>query len=226
MSAGAVAMFVAACFAFDTGSVSAAEAAPARIVAQGTTAPLPSGGSGTKFGIALPAGAHCPGDTEHKGYRVWSYLVPGDVELRSVSFAGLIPEPGYPLKARGDPFGPANTAQDTGQIVRLPNDFVLSDLDLTPAELLRSGATSASWHAGIACSDVRGALSTYWNVDLVFSVNSGDPAGYTWVVSRPVSTSGGGSPSRPTAVVVGLGLAGGLVLLRRSRQKPTRAARA
>ena len=89
--------------------------------------------TGKICGIALPAGAHCPGDTEHKGYRVWSYLVPGDVELRSVSFAGLIPEPGYPLKARGDPFGPANTAQDTGQIVRLPNDFVLSDLDLTPA---------------------------------------------------------------------------------------------
>jgi hypothetical protein len=158
------------------------------------TAPLTGGGSASLYSVVLPQGAACPGDTAHKGYLVYSYLLPKGVPLDSVSFKTGVPSQGLGFIAAGAYFGAVNTAEWTGQVPTLPDDFTWSRW--SAHELLGNG-TSATWQGGLACADVHGAVAASWNTEVVFSADRSDPRGYRWSVAHDPSPA-----SRPIWLVV------------------------
>ncbi len=156
----------------------------AAITRPGSLTKLNSGGSETLFGVQLPAGASCPGDTAHAGYRVDSYLLPAGVSLASVSFKTGLPSQGSGYIAYGRYYGAINTAQGSGLIVGLPPDFTLNRL--TSQELFPAGQKSVTWNGGIACATAQGVVTNYWNSRFVFTATPSDPHGFTWrVVAQP-----------------------------------------
>jgi hypothetical protein len=198
----------------------AATASTEVITPPGQVTPLNSGGSATPYAVVLPSGASCPGDTAHDGYHVFSYLVPQGVSPTAVSFKTGDPSKWFGYIANGSYFGAVNTAEDTGQVVSLPAEFVWTRL--TPQDLFAHGQSSATWEGGIACADVHGTVTDYWNSQIIFTASTADPGGFTWkVVQSPVSSSGGFS-TVIAVVLVGLGLGFALlavVLSRRHREE-------
>jgi hypothetical protein len=163
------------------------------IVQPGTLTPLRSGGSSTPYGIALPNGAACPGDTAHDQYRVYSYLIPAGVNLESVSYKGDLPHRWYGFIAYGAYFGAINTAEGTGQIIGIPPAFTFSRL--TPSELFNSQTTSsATWEGGIACVNTHGVVTDAWNTQFRFVRDATDPGGFRWTAedAGSISSSSGG----------------------------------
>lgn len=162
----------------------AATAGTATIIEPGLQVALNSGGSRTLYGVELPNGASCPGDTEHQGYHVFSYLVPQGVSPTAVSFKTGVPNKWFGYIDDGSYFGAVNTAIGTGQIQPLPEEFTWSRL--TPHDLFRHGARAATWEGGIACADTTGTVTNYWNSEIVFTASSSDPGGFTWrVIHQP-----------------------------------------
>jgi hypothetical protein len=174
-------------------------AGPAEITVPGLVTPLRSGGSATAYGVALPPNASCPGDTAHKGYHVFSYLVPADVSPSTVTFTD-IPTRGLGLFAFGVYVGAINTAEYTGQVIGLPAEFTFSRL--TTADLFRRGEATATWNGGIACADSHGTVSNYWNAAIVFRAASSDPRGFTWSVPNAVQVTGSSDLGLLIAVVL------------------------
>jgi len=158
----------------------ATDAGSAEITLPGQAVALRSGGSATPFGLVLPAGARCPGDTAHKGYHVFTYLVPAATAPATVRFTS-IPLEGLGIFTHGVYVGALNTAEYTGQIVDLP--ATLSWSRLTPARLFRGSEAGAVWNGGIACVDSHGVVATYWNARVAFRASHTDPGGFTWVVT-------------------------------------------
>ncbi len=205
------------------GSAGAATAGAEVIVSPGTTKALASGGSRTPYGVVLPTGAACPGDTAHDGYLVYSYLVPESTSPTDVSFKRGIPSRWYGYVADGAYFGAVNTAEGTGQVVGLPDEFVWTRL--TPAEILPSGAHTATWNGGIACATSGGVVTDYWNSRIVFTADASDPGGFTWKVVDQGEVPG----STPVGLWIGVALlvlaagaaAYALSLRRRRPKQPT-----
>jgi hypothetical protein len=178
----------------------AATAGAEVVVTPGTTRALASGGSTTPYGVVLPAGASCPGDTAHDGYHVFTYLVPGNASPTEVSFRTGDPNKWYGYIAEGGYIGALNTAESTGQIVGLPTSFVWTRL--TPQILFPNGVRTATWNGGIACADTHGQVTNYWNSTIRFTADASDPHGFTWVV-----VDQGAVPSSfPLGLVVGIAL--------------------
>ena len=175
-------------------------AGAAEITVPGQLTPLHSGGSATPYGVALPQGARCPGDSAHKGYHVFSYLVPKAVSPGTVRFTDL-PQQGLGYFADGTYVGAINTAEYTGQIVGLPTEFTWSRL--TPHLLFSSGETTATWEGGIACADSKGVITNYWNTQIVFTASKTDAGGFTWSVAKAVDVS---PPSSHVGLWVGIAL--------------------
>ncbi len=202
------------------GTAGAATPGSEVIVYPGTTKPLTSGGSRTPYGIVLPPGAACPGDTAHDGYLVYSYLVPEHASPTDVSFKGGIPDRWYGYIATGAYFGAVNTAESTGQVVGLPYEFLWSRL--TPSDLFADGARTATWNGGIACADAHGVVSNYWNSRIVFTADASDPGGFTW----RVVDQGTVPASQPVGLWIGVGLVvvatgAAAYALRLRRRRPT-----
>jgi len=189
------------------------------IIHPGTTQHLASGGPTTEFGIALPQGAACPGDSAHDGYYVYSFLVPKGVLPASVSFKDQVPDKYFGLIAFGKYYyGADNTAENTGAIINVPGAFVWNRL--TPEDLHLGSSATASWVAGVACAHGQGVVTNYWSADLVFSASHGDPNGFVWTVDHPASVvPGNGVPVGEILLIVGivLILAGVVFALRQRR---------
>jgi hypothetical protein len=200
--------------------VAGAATASTEVITQpGQVTPLNSGGSVTPYSVLLPSGASCPGDTAHDGYHVFSYLVPQGVSPTAVSFKTGDPSKWFGYIANGTYFGAVNTAEDTGQVVSLPAEFVWTRL--TPQDLFAHGDSSATWEGGIACADVHGVVTDYWNSQIVFTASASDPGGFTWkVVQSPASSSGAFSIVLAVVLVaVGVGFALLAVVLSRRRRE-------
>ncbi len=171
----------------------AVTAGTAIITQPGQTKPLDSGGSATEYGVELPGGAKCPGDTAHDGYRVYSYLIPKGVSLPSLTVRGETPfrgQAGHPyfgFIAFGAEYEAINTDDNTGEIATLPWEFTWSRL--TPADLFPKGEKSAVWNGGIACATADGVVTDYWNTEIEFTVSSSDSGGFTWRVLDPQPSS-------------------------------------
>jgi hypothetical protein len=198
-----VALAVLACTAAVAGTAQVAGAATAGgevLVTPGTTRALTSGASTTPYGVVLPAGASCPGDTAHDGYHVFTYLVPAGDSPTDVSFRTGDPSKWYGYVAEGAYIGAINTAESTGQIVGLPTSFVWTRL--TPQILFPDGAHTAVWNGGIACADTHGQVTDYWNSTIRFTADASDPHGFTW----RVIDQGEVPTSYPVALWVGIAL--------------------
>ena len=184
------------------GPAGAASASAELIAHPGTTRALGSGGSATPYGVVLPAGASCPGDTAHLGYHVYSYLVPQDASPTDVRFRTGIPSRWFGYISNGAYYGAVNTAESTGQIVGLPTSFTWSRL--TPSDLFAAGRHTATWQGGIACADTHGVVTDYWNSTIRFTADASDPGGFTWAVVDQGAVPTGSSTN--VALWVGIGL--------------------
>lgn len=173
--------------------------APGGATAHGATAApaLGSGSADTPFTVTLPANAACPGDTAHRGYHVYSYLVPAGTNLASVTFVNF-PSKGYGLvNSFGRYYGAINTAENTGQIIGIPNNFewgplVTSGGGRLPISTLIDGPNQGVWEAGIACANTHGVVTTNWNTQVTFSAGGHTTSGLTWKAT-PGTHSGTGA---------------------------------
>jgi hypothetical protein len=171
--------------------------------------------------VSLPAVASCPGDTEHDGYHVYSYLVPAGHTPTEVRFT-LFPSRWSGYFSYGAYYGPVNTAPGTGQVMTLPV-FSWSRYSSYLDHLFPAGVRHATWEGGIACANSYGTVTNYWNTQILFTRTSSDPGGFVWRVVNPQPVS-----SSSTHVIVGITflvvavLLGGLVLVlsRRQRRQP------
>ena len=173
------------------------------ITQPGGSAALDAGGSATDFGLALPSGATCPGDSAHQGYHVFSFMVPKGVSPTTTNFTGAVPSRYFGFIAYGTYYyGASNTAENTGQIMNVPTSFNWTRL--TPQILFPAGATSSTWTGGVACADEHGTITNYWTTEITFNASSTDPGGFTWTVDHPVTVVPSTFPWR--WILLGLGI--------------------
>jgi len=196
------------CLAPASDAGAAPSVASLEITGPGQLTALDSGGSSTPFGLLLPSGARCPGDTAHHGYHVFSYLVPQRVSPASVRFTS-VPDRGLGLFAVGGVyFGALNTAEYTGQIVDLPGELTFARL--SPSLLFSFGDHAATWNAGLACATSNGVVTSYWNARIRFSASARDQRGFTWAV---VSSAHVASPSGDAGIWLAVALIAAAVVL-------------
>jgi hypothetical protein len=193
----------------------------ALITQAGTDRPLNSGASTTLYGVSLPAGASCSGDTAHKQYHVFTYLFPVDVAPTAVSFktgepSDLGTNGHFGFISGGQYVGALNTAPVTGEVVDLPEHYTWSRL--TAADLFSAGQTRSSWNAGIACADPAGAVTDYWNAEIVFTASAAVPGGFTWAVA-PSDAASTGRSLRVGVTLLIIAVALGLVAFAINRRR-------
>jgi hypothetical protein len=181
----------------------AAEAggAPRVVEPRGTAAagqPLTEGGSATAFGLALPEGAACTGDSASGEYRVQSYMVPASVSPASLTFDAFGPAPQgigadfrQPLyDTSGRPYVNNQTDIATGggpgTISQLPafSFAAFAGSERSGPEIMPPG----SYNLGIACTrGVAGPeqLDRYWNIRFDVAADPADrPLGLRWTVAE------------------------------------------
>lgn len=166
---------------------------PLRVYDPRTGANLIRGGSGTEFGLLLPAGARCPGDSRRSYYFVFGYLVPLSVKPAEVRFDQLLPVQGYDLfySNSAEPWGPVNTRPVTAQLPDLPRTFSWGRLN---ADLLiGAGQQSSTWNMSIACEH-SGLIANYWSTLVQFVRVAADPRGFGWHIEGEPPSAGSGFP--------------------------------
>lgn len=161
--------------------------------------PLTTGGSATQFGLKLPAGAACTGDSAGGNYRWRTYMVPASVDPATLTFGSSGPLPPgsgsnfrQPLPdATGSPViekltDQAATPGGPGLIIGIPamSLNIYGPGDIPPG----------TYNIGIACTlgpQSATQLDKYWIVQLVVTSDPADlPAGITWTSqSAPVTTT-------------------------------------
>lgn len=207
-------------FASALGSAVAGPASPAAAVAAQATiveiadggglgAPLTGGGSQDDFGLLLPVGAACPGDSANDGYRVAGYMVASSVDPATIRFDSAGPvgnqfgEPQatfrQPLSdANGTPYIAGQTANASpppgpGPITGLPAFSFSAFTDLAGG----FGIPPGTYNLGVGCfvpaAGAEGAaMEDFWNVVITVATDTADPgpADIAWsVVAPPESTS-------------------------------------
>lgn len=201
----AMLLSIAATLAPDTTPVAAATVGSAQVIVPDDGQDLVNGGklldsgdSSTPFSLLLPSGAACTGDSAGQDYKVFSYLVGGDIDPATLEFLGIsgpLPEKyGEPLSefrmplidTEGTPYSAIQTANadeegGPGMIINLPafGLAVYEDVaNLPPGE----------YNAGIACwgpgSDQK--LDNVWNVRLTIAADEADegPVGIRWTADQ------------------------------------------
>jgi hypothetical protein len=168
--------------------------------------PLGAGGSATVFGLRLPVGASCQGDSAHDDYRVKSFLVPDGVDPGSLVFGELKPtaDGAWSLWAEStDPYVNGLTGQaDAGQPGPINNVPAFTFSVLFPGELAAGG-----YRIGLLCYH-DDETTRYWDTAFVISADSADqPAKFRWTAP----SSGGSSSGSSTDI--GPWLIGGLIVV-------------
>jgi hypothetical protein len=198
---------------------------PATLANQ-TTSGSNSGGSTDLFTLNLPALAACPGDSTTGGYLVDSYLVPQSTNFGTLSFSGGFPSTGYSLynSSSNKAFAAANTATGTGQVIGIPQTLELgAQVGHSKPTLTNLLGGTGVWEVGIAC-ELSGALTSYWNAEVTFTASASDPDGFTWAAVPGPQTPPAVTPEVPYALILpllGAGIIGGILLIRRRRSLPT-----
>jgi hypothetical protein len=203
--------------ASQAGGASATIASPSN-----PTSALTAGGSQTSWTVALPAQASCSGDTAHKAYHIFGYIVPSSVNPGGLMFNTNGPSQGFPLvDSTGSPYIEANTAEHTGQIVQIPkyNWALFSSDGRNGTQALAPG----TYNVGIACANTLGQGDRYWNTQVSFRSEGGDRNGLIWTAQGAIPTQAHRSQSSfPLGVAISivaaiLVLGTGLLVLRRRR---------
>jgi hypothetical protein len=187
---------------------------------------LDHGASATVFGLRLPNGAACPGDTQHDQWRVQSFLVPDSIDPGTLAYDATKPRGDGLYALYGSdtkPYVQRATAANTvagkpGAVVDLPP---MSFNVFTPG-LVKPG----TYRIGIACTLApERKTAVYWDTQIVITSSSSDhPAGFIWrLASAPASLSKVESGSNAGVIaVVAFAVAAllGLFFWRRSRRTP------
>ncbi len=174
-----------------------------------------AGGSATAFGLRLPSGASCPGDSADDDYRVEAFLVPEGTDVGSVVYGELAPqvEGGSSLWDTNTNVFDGELTSDAppgepGLIVNLPN---FSFAVLYPGEL-----AAGDYRIGIACS-LFNETQRYWDTSFVVTADPADqPAAFRWTAEpapdadRILASSS--SPATPSGSS-GIGTTGVLLVL-------------
>jgi hypothetical protein len=194
---------------------SVARAAPAGSTATITEPPgsaqskaLNSGTGGTEFGLRLPVGAACAGDSATQQYRVQTYIVPAAVDPATLVFDVGGPTPqatGNELRQplyTADSQSPAvniTTAIGTGLIDKLPT-FSLGIFSPPPDGL--GTPPAGTYNIGVACTKgVAGPdqLDRYWNAQLTIAADGTDTvAGLRWTAGAPTPPTSSTSTTTST----------------------------
>lgn len=213
------ALIVACGLVLGCGVASAASTSSLNLTVAGSSTPLLHGGSDTPYGVALPTGAACPGDTEHDGQHVFSYLVPSTIDPESLNFRTGLPSAGYGFITHGEYYGAINTAPNSGTVVEIPPSFTWTRL--TTQDLFPHGQTLSTWNAGLACANDHGAVTALWNTDVTFHASASDPKGFTFQTEDHVLPSAGTAiPFSVWCILVAALLAvAAIVIDRRHRQR-------
>ncbi len=179
-------------------------------------------GSTTQFTVGLPLDAACDGDTATNGYHVYTYLVPEGTDVDNLSIVAGYPSSGYGLFNNSGKYqGPFNTAPSTGYVQTLPINLEWADWALARSEVGTLTAGTGEWEAGVLCANSSGAVTDYWNTELIFTaVSTGvDPSGFTWSAA-PGDPNNGANPEVPFAIVLpvlAVAILGATMLTRRRR---------
>lgn len=152
----------------------------ATIVKEDSSSGLAGGGSATSFGLKLPDGAACPGDSLNDDWRVSSFIVPETDDPGTFTFAATKPDGDgryalYTLDTRSyvnrfttmaeSPGGP-------GPIDEVP----VFNLGLYTGGRLAEG----NYRIGLACT-LYNDVYRYWDTQIVVTaVPSDQPAQLTW----------------------------------------------
>jgi len=196
--------------------------------------------SNVQFGVKLPAGAACSGDTASGGYQVVSYMVPPSVfgvngaGLSALTFTGLgVPSQGFayitPAPAGTFPaYAPASTVPVTGVIQNAqfgpfqwgPDGF---GPNAAVADFPVSGTQNATFNAVLIPSGSQsqvyetgiacikgGVITDFWNAEITFTLNAADAGGNGYVWT-PTTGAGANVPEAPLAVGLPAGAAAILV---------------
>jgi len=188
------------------------------------TLPYTVTGSSTVWGVQLPAGASCPGDTASGGYHVNSFIVPASVDPAALTYQAGLPVSGsttyYNLDdTTASPYQLENTAPAvppavTGQVQPLPQFEFFKDFR-SPVNL-----ASGNYLIGFACADTNGNTQALWDAPVTLT-NTGTASTDSATFTSGAATA---TPEVPFAVVLPVGAAallGGAVLLQRRRRKPS-----
>jgi hypothetical protein len=188
---------------------------------------LTEGSGSTAFGLLLPAGASCPGDSRNDQWRVQTFIVPAEIDPGSLEFNSIGPE-GEGLYAL---YG-----LDTNPIVEVltaPNGAsglpgLIIGLRAASFEVFPPGTLpDGNYRVGAACTYFDDTAS-YWDTELVIERDPEDqPAEIAWRTSdasgvvSSVAADDGGGPSSGLIVVGVLGALLAVVFIaRRFRRQP------
>jgi hypothetical protein len=167
---------------------------------------LERGDSATVFGLRLPPGAECPGDSRNDGWRVQGFIVPsevamGDVEWTVVGATGVNQSALFrsqPASIFVHELTIANNAP--GQPGRIPDPPYFTFAWMQP-NVLAPGV----YRIGIGCTLNR-ELDRYWDADIVVdSDDSVQPGGIRWRLPGASPEGPGSGLSIPWLAVIRVG---------------------
>jgi len=190
---------------------------------------LTEGNGSTVFGLLLPGGASCPGDSRNDQWRVQTFIVPAEVDPGTLRYNSIGPDGDGMYALYGLDTNPI-TAVLTAPNGSLGFPGLIIGLRAASFEIFPPGTLpDGTYRVGVACSYF-GDTASFWDTLFEVSRDTEDkPAEVRWEVTSPAAgaTSGipsdQGSNSGPFAVVLAAVLAIGAVgvfYVRRSRRSP------
>jgi hypothetical protein len=187
------------------------------------------GGSLTEFSLEPPPQSVCPGDSEHDSWRVQTFLVPGDVDPGTLTWASGPRSDTATVYPMYDTFtqpvieGLLIRNEVAGQPARISTRPAMNFGVFVPKGTLSPG----TYKVGLACSWY-GATGNYWDTEIIITSSPDDePAGLTWrLASAPdsapaASGDGSGVPWNLIAIGVAVVAAIGWFLKQRARRTPS-----
>jgi hypothetical protein len=189
---------------------------------------LREGRGGTLFGLELPAGSSCPGDSRNDQWRIQTFVVPTEIDPGELTYTSTGPD-GEGLYAL--------YSLDTNPVVErltAPNGApglpgLITGLPGVSFEIFPPGTLpDGSYRIGIACTLFRDT-AIFWDTELQIERDPDDqPAEMRWTVGAdPTSNantpggdaSGAGTQGATIAALVGVFALGGYFIMR-SRRRP------
>jgi MYXO-CTERM domain-containing protein len=189
---------------------------------------LSEGSGGTVFGLELPAGSSCPGDSRNDQWRIQTFVVPAEIDPGELTYTSTGPD-GEGLYAL--------YSLDTNQVadrLTAPNGApglpgLITGLPGVSFEIFPPGTLpDGTYRIGIACT-LRRDTAIFWDTELQIERDPDDqPAEMRWTVGGASSantnvdreSSSGGASSGVAVAAVAAALALGGFFVIRSRRRP------
>jgi hypothetical protein len=172
---------------------------------------ITSGGSSTVFGLAVPEGAACPGDSLHDGWIVQSFIVPADVDPGRIVYGAIGPEgPDHYALYQLDTSNFSDALTLANQVPGQPGRLSLppfSFIEFPPGTL-----PNGRYRLGVACTTADRRTERYWDLEIeVISAPDDVPGRMTWSVIESVDLDAfevdGGAFDRGRSLFLPLALA-------------------